>query len=77
MPARGTLAWYRLACGLPRALPARATQAIEPADAAGQLPQQRLRCFQQVDAGVAMIWVFPLLCGIYGVAKMVLTRRYL
>lgn len=30
-----------------------------------------------VRAGVAMIWVFPLLCLVYGVAKMVLTRRYL
>ena len=31
----------------------------------------------EVDAGVAMIWVFPLLFGIYGVAKMALTKRYL
>ncbi len=30
----------------------------------------------EVDAGVAMIWVFPLLCLVYGIAKMVLTRRY-
>lgn len=30
-----------------------------------------------LEAGVAMIWVFPLLCLIYGVAKMILTRRYL
>ena len=30
-----------------------------------------------VDAAVAMIWVFPLLCATYGVAKMVLARRYL
>ena len=30
-----------------------------------------------VEAGVAMIWVFPLLCLIYGIAKMALTRRYL
>ena len=30
-----------------------------------------------VDPAAAMIWVFPLLCLIYGVAKMVLTRRYL
>ena len=37
---------------------------------------QKAKVFD-VDAGVAMIWVFPLLCGIYGVAKMVLTRRYL
>ena len=29
-----------------------------------------------MDDGVAMIWVFPMLCGIYGIAKMVLTRRY-
>ena len=31
----------------------------------------------RMDAGVAMIWVFPLLCGTYGIAKMFLTRRYL
>ena len=30
-----------------------------------------------MDAGVAMIWVFPLLCAVYGIAKMILTRRYL
>ncbi len=30
-----------------------------------------------VDSAAAMIWVFPLLCLIYGVAKMILTRRYL
>lgn len=30
-----------------------------------------------LDAAMAMIWVFPLLCAIYGIAKMVLTRRYL
>ena len=30
-----------------------------------------------MDAGIAMIWVFPLLCGTYGIAKMILTRRYL
>ena len=29
------------------------------------------------DAGAAMIWVFPLLCLIYGVAKIILSRRYL
>ena len=29
-----------------------------------------------MDAGVAMIWVFPMLCGLYGIAKMILTRRY-
>ena len=29
-----------------------------------------------MDAGIAMIWVFPMLCGIYGIAKMILTRRY-
>ena len=33
-PQRDTLLWYRLACGLPRELPPRATQAVEPADAA-------------------------------------------
>ncbi|MES2857994.1 MAG: hypothetical protein V4704_02295 [Pseudomonadota bacterium] len=31
----------------------------------------------QVDAGAAMIWVFPLLCLVYGIAKMVLTKRYI
>lgn len=31
-PPRDTLLWYRLACGLPRALPDSATQALEPAD---------------------------------------------
>ena len=30
-----------------------------------------------VDAAVAMIWVFPLLCASYGIIKIVLTRRYL
>ncbi|MFT3755552.1 MAG: hypothetical protein QM769_06320 [Pseudoxanthomonas sp.] len=30
-----------------------------------------------ISAGAAMIWVFPLLCGIYGIAKIPLTRRYL
>ena len=30
-----------------------------------------------LDAAMAMIWVFPLLCAVYGIAKMVLTRRYL
>lgn len=30
-----------------------------------------------LDAAMAMIWVFPLLCAAYGIAKMVLTRRYL
>jgi hypothetical protein len=30
-----------------------------------------------VDSAMAMIWVFPLLCAVYGVAKIVLTRRYL
>ncbi len=29
------------------------------------------------DAGAAMIWVFPLLCASYGIARMLLTRRYL
>jgi len=32
-PARDTLLWYRLACGLPRALPPRSTAALEAADA--------------------------------------------
>ena len=30
-----------------------------------------------LDAAAGMIWVFPLLCLVYGIAKMVLTRRYL
>lgn len=30
-----------------------------------------------IEAGAAMIWVFPLLCAVYGAAKMMLTRRYL
>ena len=30
-----------------------------------------------IGAGVAMIWVFPLLCATYGITKMVLARRYL
>ena len=30
-----------------------------------------------IRAGVAMIWVFPLLCLVCGVSKMILTRRYL
>jgi len=30
-----------------------------------------------LDAAAAMIWVFPLLCAVYGIAKMVLTRHYL
>ena len=30
-----------------------------------------------VPSAVAMIWVFPLLCLVYGVAKMALTKRYL
>ncbi|WP_297834845.1 hypothetical protein [Thermomonas sp.] len=30
-----------------------------------------------VDAGPAMIWVFPLLMLLYGISKLVLTRRYL
>ncbi|WP_326524312.1 hypothetical protein [Sphingomonas sp.] len=33
-PPRDTLLWYRLACGLPPALPARSVVAMEPADAA-------------------------------------------
>jgi hypothetical protein len=32
-PARETLLWYRLACGLPRDLPASATAKLDPADA--------------------------------------------
>jgi hypothetical protein len=30
-----------------------------------------------VNAGVVMIWVFPLMCFIYAIAKIVLTKRYL
>ena len=30
-----------------------------------------------VDAGAAMIWVFPMLAAIYGIAKIVMTKRYL
>ena len=30
-----------------------------------------------LGAAAAMIWVLPLLCATYGIAKMVLTRRYL
>ena len=30
-----------------------------------------------LDAAAAMIWVFPLLALFYGIAKMILTRRYL
>lgn len=33
-PQRDTLLWYRLACSLPRQLPTRSTQALEPANAA-------------------------------------------
>lgn len=33
-PARDTLLWYRLACGLPRTLPDRSVAAMEPMDAA-------------------------------------------
>lgn len=29
-----------------------------------------------VRAGVAMIWMFPLICATYGVAKMAVSRRY-
>ncbi|MCP3735459.1 hypothetical protein M9979_11320 [Sphingomonas sp. RP10(2022)] len=32
-PARDTLLWYRLACALPRELPARSTASLDPADA--------------------------------------------
>lgn len=30
-----------------------------------------------IDSAVSMIWVFPLLCGTYGIAKMVIARRYM
>lgn len=30
-----------------------------------------------LDAAAAMIWVFPLLCLVYGIARMALTKRYL
>ena len=29
-----------------------------------------------VPSGVAMIWVFPLVCMVYGFAKMLVARRY-
>ena len=29
-----------------------------------------------IRASVAMLWVFPLVCGTYGVAKAVVSRRY-
>ena len=29
-----------------------------------------------VPASAAMLWVFPLLCGTYGIAKAVIARRY-
>ena len=32
-PARDTLLWYRLACALPQALPARSTASLAPSDA--------------------------------------------
>lgn len=31
----------------------------------------------ELDAAMAMLWVFPLLCAVYGIAKIVLTKRYL
>jgi uncharacterized protein YjeT (DUF2065 family) len=37
---------------------------------------QKAKVFD-LDAAMAMIWVFPLICASYGIAKMVLTRRYL
>lgn len=30
-----------------------------------------------VPAGSAMLWVFPLVCGTYGIAKSIVARRYL
>lgn len=41
-PQRDTLLWYRLACFLPSTLPARSTQALEPADAAVAREDYRL-----------------------------------
>lgn len=29
-----------------------------------------------IPSGVAMIWVFPLICGSYGLAKLVIARRF-
>lgn len=29
-----------------------------------------------IPSGVAMVWVFPLICASYGLAKMVVARRY-
>ncbi len=56
-----------------------ATGALDPGRDAGLLSVgymiARERC--DLDAAMAMIWVFPLLCAAYGIAKMVLARRYL
>ena len=29
-----------------------------------------------IPSGVAMIWVFPMICASYGLAKIVVARRY-
>ena len=42
--------------------------------ACGLLQQARVL---HVDAGTAMILVFPMLCLVYGLAKMALVKRYL
>ena len=41
--------------------------------AAGLLQQAKVI---DVSAGEAMIWVFPLVCFVYGIAKAVVSRRY-
>jgi hypothetical protein len=41
--------------------------------AAGLLQSARVI---DVDAAVAMIWVLPLLCGLYGIVKFFVARRY-
>jgi hypothetical protein len=59
-PPRDTLLWYRLACSLPRTLPARSTQALESADAA--IAQEDYRfvidqlgpCTRESGAGAAV-----------------------
>ncbi len=54
-PARGTLGWYRLACGLPASLPAAATAALAPAEARAAAADYAivLRDVGACDRGVA------------------------
>ena len=42
--------------------------------AGGLLEKAKVLSF---DAGAAMIWVFPLLMFLYGISKMIVTKRYL